>query len=359
MPDSVTEIGDFAFADCTSLKSIILSKNLEILGSSAFSNSGLEKITIPDSTIVLGIQAFNECRNLKEVNLSDNIKNIYKKVFSGCEKLEKINMPKNLEHICSFAFASCFSLKKIDLPENLTEIEEHAFAYCKSLEKVNLPESITEIGHSAFVCCKKLLDITIPSKIKVIERNTFADCDNLYSVNLPDNIKVIKEYAFENCLNLNYININDNTDICSSAFDNDLNLEDEVCMKIVLTVIKNKKNLIIDLDYLEDMILNIENNDITQEILSINPIFFGCVKQEDREIFLEAILDDIEKIYTDGQYTIIKSPLCNIKFNNNNEIFTFSLNDDFDDYNFFNSNEIEKIKNAINIFNKNKENIER
>lgn len=67
LPDSVNVIDNYAFSECTSLKSINLGK-IQILGNNAFAKTALEKITLTARKI--GSWVFAQCENLKEADLS-------------------------------------------------------------------------------------------------------------------------------------------------------------------------------------------------------------------------------------------------------------------------------------------------
>ena len=74
IPDSVTTIGDSAFASCISLTSVAFGENsqLKTIGDNAFFNCiSLTNITIPDSVTTIGRQAFYECSSLTSVIFED------------------------------------------------------------------------------------------------------------------------------------------------------------------------------------------------------------------------------------------------------------------------------------------------
>ena len=69
IPDSVTSIGDSAFADCSSLTSVTIPDSVTSIGYSAFENcSKLTSIVIPDSVTSIGEDAFSYCSRLTTVN---------------------------------------------------------------------------------------------------------------------------------------------------------------------------------------------------------------------------------------------------------------------------------------------------
>ena len=59
MPAAVKEIGDRAFAETPSLKSITFSEGLLRIGEASFSGSGLTSVTLPRSLSLIGSGAFS------------------------------------------------------------------------------------------------------------------------------------------------------------------------------------------------------------------------------------------------------------------------------------------------------------
>ena len=65
IPDIVTNIGDCAFSDCSSITSIVIPNSVTSIGESAFSScSSLASIMIPDSVTSIGERAFFGCHSL-------------------------------------------------------------------------------------------------------------------------------------------------------------------------------------------------------------------------------------------------------------------------------------------------------
>ena len=92
------------------------------IGSSAFSNSKIEKVTIPSSVYTIGYSAFKDCLILNEVNLSEGLKSIDYAAFMGCEALEEISIPSSVSGIYTLAFWNT-GLKKLILEDGDTKIE--------------------------------------------------------------------------------------------------------------------------------------------------------------------------------------------------------------------------------------------
>ena len=60
----LTEIGEKAFSECTSLQDICLPDKLRKIGVLAFSSTGLTEVQIPASVHSIGKLAFDKCNNL-------------------------------------------------------------------------------------------------------------------------------------------------------------------------------------------------------------------------------------------------------------------------------------------------------
>ena len=100
LPNSVTHIGDAAFAECGELLSIKLPTGLLKIGQSAFMDCWqLEKISLPAKTRIVGAQAFQGCVNLYQVRLNKALEVIGEDAFDDCESLETILIPPGtLDH---------------------------------------------------------------------------------------------------------------------------------------------------------------------------------------------------------------------------------------------------------------------
>lgn len=237
IPDSVKEIGNFAFSMSTSgdnLIEVVLGNGLESIGAYAFYNCrkltdiqlpnglksinhnaftfciNLTSITIPDSVEEIGVSAFRCCDNiaafygkfasadhrylsidgtliafacagLTSYTIPDDVTAIGTEAF--WEKyLTDIVIPQSVVNIENYAFHDCRWLTQITLPQALTTIEKGVFSGCYNLKSVNIPEKVTKIGENAFNGCSSLAEITIPDKVEVIGGNAFLGCDNLKKI---------------------------------------------------------------------------------------------------------------------------------------------------------------------------------
>lgn len=159
VPDNVTEIGIFAFADCTKL----------------------ERVTLPDSIKEIRMGAFYDCQNLKDIKLPERLEVIRNDAFSNCKSLTDVKLPSGVKTIEKGTFAECTSLESLQLSDNTTGIEEIAFNNCRSLTSVYLPNSVKTIGSAAFYNCSSLSTVRMSEGIESVGENAFWGTEFLKS----------------------------------------------------------------------------------------------------------------------------------------------------------------------------------
>ena len=211
--NSVTSIGRCAFFGCWKLVSIILPNGVTNIGSSAFSDcDSLASITIPDSVTSIESSAFYLCGSLTNVYISDlaawcriSFADYHAQPLNYAHNLyinnvlaESIMIPDGVTSIGNYAFSSCFGLTSITIPDGVSSIGKSAFEGCESLAFLTIPNSVMSIGGSAFKDCTCLSSITIPDGVTSVEKDMFLGCTSLTELTLPASVTVIRENAFKN-----------------------------------------------------------------------------------------------------------------------------------------------------------------
>ena len=222
IPDSVMNIGYYAFDACSSLTSIVIGDSVTSIGDGAFANCvNLTSIEIPDSVTSIGVQAFSCCNLLASITVDENNSeycsidgNLYNKDKTeliqyaiGKENTSFI-IPNSVTSISDCAFADCLSLKNIEIPDSVTSIASYVFSGCSNLTEVILPCGITEIKDLTFQHCDSLTEMVIPEGVTLIDWLAFYGCDNLASVVIPESVTRIGEEAFGYCARLESITFN-------------------------------------------------------------------------------------------------------------------------------------------------------
>jgi hypothetical protein len=216
IPDSVTAIGNYAFANCSGLTSVIIPDSVTAIGNCAFAKcSGLTSVTVPDSVTAIGNHAFAECYGLTSVTIPNSVTVIGHSAFHFCKSLTSVTIPDSVTTIDKYAFSGC-SLISVTIPDSVTTISDDAFSCCRSLTSVIIPDSVTVIGDHAFSYCESLTSVIIPDSITVIGDHAFSGCDGLTSVTIPAGVTAIGDGVWNSCNDLTSITVDSNNPNYSS-----------------------------------------------------------------------------------------------------------------------------------------------
>lgn len=91
MPSTVTDIAEYAFWGCNSVKNISISNIIEVIPAYAFSNcKSLQAVSIPPSVRQIEVKAFENCVNLQNVWIPGQVSRIHATAFDGCPGLNII-----------------------------------------------------------------------------------------------------------------------------------------------------------------------------------------------------------------------------------------------------------------------------
>jgi hypothetical protein len=107
----------------------------------------------------VGNYAFAQCTNLETVVLASSNANIGDGAFKGCSKLYDITLPNGIGAIGEYAFEGCSSITDVKLRKNMTVIEKYAFGNCSSLKTVTISSKIKTVEQGAFDNCNNLTDV--------------------------------------------------------------------------------------------------------------------------------------------------------------------------------------------------------
>ena len=240
IPETVTTIGEYAFANCKNLTTVTGMKNVTKIGKYAFYNcSNLKEITIPKSLTDCSYGIFSGCSNLKTIKFEKGITTIPKHLFDGSsdysydsydswfDGLEEIDIPETVTTIGEYAFDNCKNLTTVTGMKNVTKIGDGAFYNCSNLKEITIPDTVESMGTSIFYGCSSLKKIVWSKSIKEIENNAFKGCSSLTEIIIPDGVTSIGNNAFQNCTSLASVRIpNSVTSLGTYIFDGCSSLTD-------------------------------------------------------------------------------------------------------------------------------------
>lgn len=107
----------------------------------------VSELTVPDTVTEVGVYAFGYCSKLKAVTFSPNQTSIPLYCFSGCENLKTITLPKGIKYITKYAFSSCTSLDTVYVLDELCDVDySYAFNGCTQVKDIYLALSDRNIA---------------------------------------------------------------------------------------------------------------------------------------------------------------------------------------------------------------------
>lgn len=196
LPNGLNYIGSYALSgNIIADSTILIPSTVKEIGDYAFYNNySLKSIVIPSSVILLGKAAFNGCDRLKNITIPVTVTSIKEYVFANCDGLDSVNIASVT--IGNGMFESCQNLKKVIFQPSVTKIGKYAFNQCTMLSNLKIPSNITTIGEYAFKECISLKIVDFPSSITNIEKGAFVSCSSLFMIRLRSSETKISEYAF-------------------------------------------------------------------------------------------------------------------------------------------------------------------
>ena len=252
----VTSIGRGAFADCQSLRRIVIEDGLTTVGERAFYGCrGLLEAELPASVSSIGASAFGGCGSLSSITFNGPVENIAMDAFDGTPWLSEgdedfliagktlllryngsspdVFVPEGVTKIAPYAFAQNPDIERVSLPEGLCEIGDNAFVHCYRLENIDFPKSLSFVGLGAFddtlwlrsrtedfVLVNGVLIgyngndscVSIPEGVTAIGSGAFMSDDRVRAVSLPGTVRAINEGAFSSSRLLSAVVIPDSVD---------------------------------------------------------------------------------------------------------------------------------------------------
>lgn len=141
LSSGITALGNWLFAACFNLQSIVLPRNLERIGDLTFNRTAIKSIEFPASLTTIGVGAFTASK-LENVYIPATVKNFGRYAFFHCESLKSVNI--QCEKIGSVAFSSCISLTDVTIGIGCKYIADSCFVYCDNLRKITYEGTLAQ-----------------------------------------------------------------------------------------------------------------------------------------------------------------------------------------------------------------------
>lgn len=200
--EGVTRIPANLFNSCAGLAKVVIPESVTEIGTYAFAFSGLGEITIPKSVNTIGEYAFSECGKLTKVYYdAENCRDANELTFSGCDALECVEFGTSVVAIPNQILQNKSGVKQIVISNSVKTIGERAF-YGTGVSELTIPAPVAEIGQSAFYECGNLTTIYFNATDCGLSSSVFGGCESLSVVEFGESVRKIPDYIFLNNFNL-------------------------------------------------------------------------------------------------------------------------------------------------------------
>lgn len=180
--EKVSSIPAYLFSSIATLKAVRFAEDSHCLQikEKAFYFTSLEEVVLPNSLEEVEERAFANCTSLKKVTIGTEMQRIHSTAFYDCSNLIEINW--NATHAQDGkVFNSIGSGATVVFGRNVMRVPADLFSDSNRLKKMEFEtEAITtEIGANAFLNNTELQSILIPRKLIRIESRAFSGCTSL------------------------------------------------------------------------------------------------------------------------------------------------------------------------------------
>ncbi|MBO4539800.1 MAG: leucine-rich repeat domain-containing protein, partial [Clostridia bacterium] len=177
--------------DNSSRSNTIVAVNESGFSASSLAATSVSSLYIGDGFVEIGEEAFRNATSLTYLSVAESVKTVAASAFNGCDSLTEAVGFAGLVTVAENAFDGCSALTSFAFPSGLNEIGDFAFRNC-SFASFAAPASLTVIGESAFDGCSLLKEATLSASVISVGDRAFRGCD-LSSLEIPSSVVFLKE----------------------------------------------------------------------------------------------------------------------------------------------------------------------
>lgn len=234
LPPTVNHIGKSAFQDCTLLQTVSFPDGLTEIGDSAFYGDSLNTAVLPDTVRSIGAFAFENNKALTAVTLHEGIKFLGARCFADCLSLNEIQIPDSAQEIGDGLLdgdAAWFSQHQTLGEDFVIFGDGYLYHYFGDDPSVIVPDHVKHISSGCFtepVCHLKyysaygylltvqenlprtdITSVTLPDSLTELPEKLFFNMTGLQSLRLGAKVSVIPYGLCMQCPNLTALEMPD------------------------------------------------------------------------------------------------------------------------------------------------------
>jgi len=178
VPKNVRVIGSDAFTG-NPLKSIKLAEGVEVIGDYSFiqdasTQAALRSLTLPSTITYIGFQAFYGAGTIPSLTIPSSVQFIGDEAFTGLT-LGKVTIKPGIKSMGKMVFFGLVT-PSLNMPDTVESISESAFDYA-DVQSFTLSRNLKKIGELAFRCLKNTPILVIPASVTDISPLSFKTVD--------------------------------------------------------------------------------------------------------------------------------------------------------------------------------------